>query len=367
LRHQLTDVTSQTSSLNHTRCDTIECCYDEDNENVEDETFELETSVDDEHFILCNKRLDYQLRSPYLGDICLYSFFSEYRKTKMTMHDKMSLGLVNQLTTSIPRGRPPNDRWLFHSDHPQYSTHLIMRRSFAVIPVLVGPAIPRYDREDTADRYARAILTLFHPWTTVLDICRLDQSWTEALNIGQNKFTSKSQRVISNIQLLHDCRRDRDSDLFQLVNQSITTPKETILSQPYIDLETDDVEEILQVLDTNADCSFSPTTHDADESNSPQARIKREYLDFTIANVIRSQRFSHITTNESFVEFINNKPHVLTTGAIVNEVLVRSATDEDIQQIRVWQHHLKAQKDQMRHTLLFGLTNERIIVNEFHK
>ena len=69
-----------------------------------------------------------------------------------------------------------NDRWLFRAAHPQYSTHIVIRRSFAVVPVLVGPTIPREDREDTAERYARAILTLFHPWTTVFDICHVNQS-----------------------------------------------------------------------------------------------------------------------------------------------------------------------------------------------
>ena len=49
-----------------------------------------------------------------------------------------------------------------------------------MVPVLIGPAIPRHDREDTAARYARAILTLFHPWTTEVDICHVNQSWSEA-------------------------------------------------------------------------------------------------------------------------------------------------------------------------------------------
>lgn len=31
-------------------------------------------------------------------------------------------------------------------------------------PVLIGPQIPRNDREDTKERYSRVILTLFYPW-----------------------------------------------------------------------------------------------------------------------------------------------------------------------------------------------------------
>ena len=81
----------------------------------------------------------------------------------MILRDKILLEREGQPATTISRGRPLNDRWLFRADHPQYSTHILIRRSFAVVPVLVGPAIPRQDREDTAERYARAILTLFHP------------------------------------------------------------------------------------------------------------------------------------------------------------------------------------------------------------
>ena len=81
----------------------------------------------------------------------------------MTLRNKNLLQGDSQSAETIPRGRPLNDRWLFRTDHPQYSIHILIRRSFAVVSVLVGPAISRHDREDTAERHARAILTLFHP------------------------------------------------------------------------------------------------------------------------------------------------------------------------------------------------------------
>ena len=115
------------------------------------------------------------MRSPVLSHVCLYSFFSEYRKAEMTLRDKNLLQGDSQPATTISRGRPLNGRWLFRTDHAQYSTHIIIRRSFAVIP-----AIPREDREDTEERYARAILTLFHPRTSAFDICHVSQSWSEA-------------------------------------------------------------------------------------------------------------------------------------------------------------------------------------------
>ncbi|CAF4806440.1 unnamed protein product, partial [Rotaria magnacalcarata] len=74
-------------------------------------------------------------------------------------------------TSLTRRGRRPNDQWLFQQEHPQYSSHLLIRRSYRVVHVLLGPSIPRYEREDTKERYASAILTLFYPWRSVLDIC----------------------------------------------------------------------------------------------------------------------------------------------------------------------------------------------------
>ena len=155
------------------------CDIDDDETPQDDETFEVETGCEGDHLVLCNRRVDYQMRSPLLSHVCLYSFFSEYRKANMTLRDKNLLQSDNQPATTISRGRPLNDRWLFHTDRPQYSSHMLIRRSFAVVPVLVDPVIPRQDREDTAERYARAVLTLFHPWTTAVDICDVNQSWSD--------------------------------------------------------------------------------------------------------------------------------------------------------------------------------------------
>ena len=174
----------------------------------DDEAFEVETGCDDDHLVLCNRRVDYQMRSPLLSHVCFYSFFSEYRKAEMTMRDKNVLQGDSQPTTTIPRGRPLNDRWLFRTDHPQYSSHMLIRPPFAVVPVLVGPAIPRENREDTVERHARAILTLFYPWATVFDICHASQPWSEALTMLQPTFNAESHKVILNIQLLHEYKRD---------------------------------------------------------------------------------------------------------------------------------------------------------------
>ena len=299
----------------------------------DDEAFEVETGCDDDHLVLCNRRVDYQMRSSLLSHVCLYSFFSEYRKAKMTLRDKNSLQGDSQSATTITRGRPLNDRWLFRTDHPQYSTHILIRRSFAAVPVLVGPAIPRHDREDTAERYARAILTLFHPWTTVFDICHVSQSWGEALVMLQPAFNAESNKVISNIQLLHECKCDRDDDLFQLVNKPIVS-KPMSTPQSYIDTSVGESEELLALLEASIDADQPLIDENMIQQEGLRGRINREYVDNTIANVIRSERFKHGSNVGVSPDLMMNNSISSSRRTTVDEVVARQANLEDIQQNR---------------------------------
>ncbi|CAF5198379.1 unnamed protein product, partial [Rotaria magnacalcarata] len=64
-------------------------------------------------------------------------------------------------------GAKMNERYTFESAHPQASSHIVIRHTNPVVPVLVGPQIPRQEREETRERYSRALLTLFVPWRSV--------------------------------------------------------------------------------------------------------------------------------------------------------------------------------------------------------
>ncbi|CAF4990080.1 unnamed protein product [Rotaria sp. Silwood1] len=275
-------------------------------------------------------------------------------------NDEEHLVLSNSIPTSeARRGRPLNDRWLFQANHPQYFSHLIIRRSFTVVPVLIGPAIPRRDREDTAERYARAILTLFYSWRSPLDVCDLDQTWCDALKVREATFTARSNKVINNIQLLHDCKRDRDSDLFQLVNQPLPSrPVNT--SSPYNDAAIEDAEEILALLDESNHLNPSSLNKQAIEGDDLRARMKQEYLRMTLANVIRSERFSYITDITGLPDFVFNNIKSSSSEINDNNNLVRTANEYDIQKIKMWQYNLKSQKEEKRKILLHGSQVEQI-------
>ena len=91
-----------------------------------------------------------------------------------------------------------------------------------VVPVLLGPPVPRRDRDDTRERYCRAILTLFFPWRSIQDVCNVDQSWEEAFQIRQTRILPASWKIIDNIQLLQECKNDRDEHLQQVIELAQT-------------------------------------------------------------------------------------------------------------------------------------------------
>jgi hypothetical protein len=270
---------------------------------------------------------------------------------------------VTRIYYKVTVSQPQLYRWLFRTDHPQYSTHTLIRRSFAVVPVLVGPAIPRHDREDTAERCARAILTLFHPWTTVFDICHVSQPWSEALVMLQPTFNAKSNKVISNIQLLHECKRDRDDDLFQLVNKPIVS-KPMSTPQSYIDTSVEESEELLALLEASIDADQPLVDENMIQQEGLRGRIHREYVDVTLANVIRSERFSHMSDVRGLSDLMTNNSITSSRRTTGDEFVARQANFEDIQQNRGWQHDLKTQKDEIRRTLLFGSRKDISTVNK---
>ncbi|CAF5178022.1 unnamed protein product [Rotaria magnacalcarata] len=152
-----------------------------------------------------------------------------------------------------------------------------------------------------------------------------------------------SDKIITNIQLLHDCKRDRDQDLFQLVNQSL--PSQTIKSSsPYNDANADDAEEILTLLDETTNLRPNLLNHDSIESIGVHERMIDEYLKLTLANIIRSERFFHINNNTAFSDSILNNSIIPSTNVNQKNVLVFEASRQDIEQIRIWQHNLKIQK-----------------------
>ena len=180
----------------------------------------------------------------------------------------------------------------------------------------------------------------------------------------QPTFNADSNKVISNIQLLHECKRDRDDDLFQLVNKPIVS-KPMSTPQSYIDTSVEESEELLALLEASMDADQPLINGNLFQQEGLRGRINREYVDITIANVIRSERFTlGSNVGVSSPELMMNNSISSSYRTTVYEVVARQANFKDIQQNRGWQHDLKSQKDEIRRTLLFGSREELSTVNE---
>jgi hypothetical protein len=80
------------------------------------------------------------------------------------------------------------------------------------VPVPIGPALPRRDRDDYSKlKHARLMLILFKPWRHCSDLLDDGQSWLEAYDEFLNTCSSEIIRRIDNMQLLHECKDSRDA------------------------------------------------------------------------------------------------------------------------------------------------------------
>jgi hypothetical protein len=163
------------------------------------------------------------------------------------------------------------------------------------------------------------------------------------------------------VKLLHECNRDRDEDLFQLVNKPIAS-KPISIPQLYIDTSVEESEELLALLEASMDADQPLIDQNMIQHEGLRGRINREYVDITIANVIRSERFSHVSDVGGLSELMTNNSITSSHRTTVDEVVAWQANFEDIQQNCGWQHDLKTQKDKIRRTLLFGSTEEISVV-----
>lgn len=221
-----------------------------------EEQFILEPVNHGKEYVLVNTRLDYQYRSKSLNEVCLYEFMSAYHKRLADQSDHRILKgtSAHEGERLSVKGTKMNERHTFHHMHPQSSSHILIKRSTPVVPVLLGPQIPRHDREETRERYCRALLTLFVPWRSVEDLCHYEQTWSEALESRKSMISPNGYKIIENIQMLHECRKERDEHLLQIINEAEIDPKFDPMLLPNCPMDNDDngedeAGELLQMID----------------------------------------------------------------------------------------------------------------------
>ncbi|KAJ7455974.1 hypothetical protein B0H11DRAFT_1700037, partial [Mycena galericulata] len=80
-----------------------------------------------------------------------------------------------------------------------------------MVPVPIGPPLPRRDREDLKHKHARLMLILFKPWRHCSDLLSEHQTWVEAYDDFLQECSSEAVSVIENMQILHECKDSRDA------------------------------------------------------------------------------------------------------------------------------------------------------------
>ncbi|CAF1138381.1 unnamed protein product [Didymodactylos carnosus] len=251
-------------------------------------------------------------------------------------------------------GKPVNPRFIFQDTHPQHDSHILVKRSINVVPVLIGSKIPRKDKEETNERYARCLLALFVPWRKVEDLCEVHQTWDQALELYKHLITSESRRIIQNIQLLHECKEDRDAHLLQVIQDSNTRQDsniEPILTCRNVDQDEDidDSENLLQLLDYYNNVNKLFQLNQIRKSTSV-------YVNQAVGAVIATKRFPNVTNkanllNESSItpQFNHTNPNAHCTEPIVTPMTTKLA-----QLNKKWQQDLKRAKQKVRERILYG-------------
>ncbi|KAJ7831773.1 hypothetical protein B0H14DRAFT_2364991, partial [Mycena olivaceomarginata] len=96
--------------------------------------------------------------------------------------------------------------------HDQEESHHLRVRSLAdaLIPVPIGPGIPRRDKPEVYARCCRLMLIFFKPWRHAKDLRTVGQSWEDAFRSFERSRSPSVKYKMENIQILHECRDSRD-------------------------------------------------------------------------------------------------------------------------------------------------------------
>ena len=344
-----------------------------DGENNDEELFQIQSGENDKKFVLVNTRIDYQYRSANLNNMCVYDFVSILYKKKMNAMDVKYLSNIAETVEDInQRGRPPNERYPFLEQHPQATTHLLMKYSEHHVPILYGPQIPRRDRDETRERYSRALLTLFVPWRVVTDICDINETWEDAFHSRQNRISTHSWKIIENIQLLHECKKDRDEHLLQVTAEAQTEndaidpallPANRDIHGEYDADENDDLLELIGGLDEYTTIAI----------NATKKSTENKYIEETIEAVGNVGRFAHvdrecnfrimhkIESNDKNFVLVGHQSPVNKFIDVANLQLIPfvPATPNLVQLNKRWQEHLKSEKERIRKGLVTGNYTKR--------
>jgi hypothetical protein len=163
--------------------------------------------------------VDKQTKRVSNGDAQLPQEFGNLSLAKVLLSDSDSCSAENSDHDSRSpgnkskgnrRGRPPNALGPLSHPHPQAKSHNLHLRSKRLVPVPIGPSLPRRDVEPKYEHYCKVMLTLFKPWRDASDLRLPEQSWAAAFQDFVPHLSTHHLHIIDNMQRLHECKDSRD-------------------------------------------------------------------------------------------------------------------------------------------------------------
>ena len=258
-----------------------------------EEPFLLQPTESSTRYVFVNSRIDYQYRSLALESISLYDYARFYRKKPITANDRKQFEAqttANRNERDHPnRGRPPVERECFQTRHPQASSHMNMKRTPPVVPVLVW-ARPYLDKIVTRHKNAFVVpfslyLSRGDRYSTYVTWIKLGSKPSKAV---KDSILPETCKFIENIQLLHECKKDRDENLQQVIEAMQT---ETIHQHTHSsDMNNENDEEQEEILDVLASIDMDELAH----TEQPGMKSEEKYFQKTLQAVDQAHRFIHI-------------------------------------------------------------------------
>ena len=165
-------------------------------EGFEDEEISVRVDEAGNVNILADQISDYTLRPRELETMCLWDFAVKAEKvywrkatTCNTSSGQNVDGRVDEVRetdseSDLDDGVAENsdgingvEQYQFFAEHRECYRKRVRLRKRDVVPVPIGPALPRRDQTEVRARYCRLMVILFKPWRVVSDLRDANESW----------------------------------------------------------------------------------------------------------------------------------------------------------------------------------------------
>jgi hypothetical protein len=179
--------------------------------STENDDQEIRVSVDGNgNLVAAGSQLaDYQQRGEELNGTCVWDFISRVDKVKKTSDRRrhkpsedseaemdalevdenfVDEAAEDELDTScdpvMENDSYKRPRVLLQAGHRQAKSHILRVRAQddILVPVPIGPGIPRRDKKELREKYCRLMLIFFKPWRHAQDLKKEHSSWEDAFD-----------------------------------------------------------------------------------------------------------------------------------------------------------------------------------------